>query len=153
MNDFISSKVGSLVRNKEGNYEILQDKDDYLYATYRIESRVILRDTDNKICLTCGLKLESMKDGETWSIVNHSKYYCASCGIPKIEFKHFVDKKMPRIMNDVYKEVKEHPNYDDLAMLKKLEISHYDDPSSKRSSYDNKTLRNVWLFLYHGKCK
>ena len=57
---------------------------------------------------------------------------------------------MPRFMNEIYKEVKEHPNFNDLTMLKRLEICHYEDPSDKHSSYDNKVLKGVWLFLYHG---
>lgn len=150
-NRFIDYKIGTLVRNKDDKFEILQDLDnDFLYRSYRIQTSVILRDTETKKCLTCERLFESMvRESEKWFVVDHLKFYCGQCGVPTIEFTHFKERKMPRLMNDIYKEVKEHPNYDDLTMLTKLEISHYSDPSSKRSSYDNKVLKNIWLFLHH----
>jgi len=153
INDCIDYKIGSLVKNKDGNFEILQDIGCYLYCAYKIQTSLILRDTDDKKCLTCGRLFESMKESEVWFVVDHLKFYCNLCGVADIVFIHFKDRKMPRLMIDVNKEVKEHPNYDDLTALKKLEISHFDNLNSKRSAYDNKTLRDVWLFLYHGISK
>lgn len=149
-NRFIDYKIGSLVRNKDGKFEILQDEGCFLYCVYSIQTRRILHDTDTKKCLTCERLFESMIESEKWFVVDHLKFYCNLCGLPTTKFTHFKDRKMPRLMNDVYKEVKEHPNYADLTSLTRLEISHYEDPNSKRSTYDNKNLRNIWLFLCHG---
>ena len=53
-------------------------------------------------------------------------------------------------MKDVYGEVKGHPNYCDLTRMIRMQLSSYDMIGEKHTNHDNKFLKKVWLFLYHG---
>jgi len=141
---------------KQGNKIIWKTL--YLSVTYNIITLVAKSDTIKCSDEKCAKSLIDIKEGEEWiCLTGQSVYYCPVCYSikkPRIDSFYYnikcLKKKIPYKLTLVQKSIESHQDYEKLDLLTKMQ---YDACIHNTNRDNNKYIRELWYYLYHGKEK
>ena len=117
--------------------------------------RCSLADYDKHACARCARHLTSIMAEERWAVDEARLYWCGACRAqrPLVQVQHddpiTQGHKMPRQMQQVLKEIQDHPSILQLNNGTRQMLGWLSQ-EQRRSTADNRYIRDVWSFLYKG---
>ena len=149
---YTAHELCDIYRDADGLYRMQTPSERALASrVYGLDLSRTLGDSDKKSCARCARPLTAIRVAEHWVMDEGRLYWCADCVTqrPVATIQHFVTTKMPRKIADIVCQINEHPsvwqlNADTKRMIQWLAAEN------NRSTHDNKYLKSVWRFLYHG---
>jgi hypothetical protein len=141
---------------REGTvYRVRSQSERDLQAVLGFEWTCSLSDYDKQSCTRCARRLTSIAGGERWVVDEARLYWCGACKLerPRAQVQHLyqndASRKVPRQLKQVLREIQDHPSVLQLNNATRQMLGWLAE-EQRRSTDDNRYIRDVWSFLYKG---